>query len=77
MYIHWEWKGQLLFLIKEQNNIWNLTQSYETIVIFSVVSVELPMNIGSAPHIDRMSNIYNNSLVRFYHYVFHDLSGKK
>ena len=26
------------------------------------------------PPIDRMSNIYNNSVVRFYHYVFHDLS---
>lgn len=30
--------------------------------------------MSSAPHIDRMSNIYNNSVVRFYHYVFHDLS---
>lgn len=33
------------------------------------------MNVSSTPHIDRMSNIYNNSMVRFYHHVFYDLSG--
>lgn len=32
------------------------------------------MNSSNVPHSDRMSNIYNNSVVRFYHYVFHDLS---
>ncbi|XP_012221704.2 very long chain fatty acid elongase 7 isoform X2 [Linepithema humile] len=31
------------------------------------------MNITEA-QIDRMSNIYNNSAVRFWHYIFHDLS---
>lgn len=40
-----------------------------------IFSVDFPMNV-SAPPIDRMSNIYNNSVVRFWHYVFHDLSGK-
>lgn len=33
------------------------------------------MNISSIPHVDRMSNIYNNSMVRFYHHVIHDLAG--
>ncbi|CAL7952342.1 unnamed protein product [Xylocopa violacea] len=32
------------------------------------------MNATSAVHIDRMSNIYNNSVARFYDFVFHDLS---
>ncbi|XP_076754082.1 stuck in traffic [Xylocopa sonorina] len=32
------------------------------------------MNASGVVHIDRMSNIYNNSVVRFYDYVFHDLS---
>ncbi|XP_076642508.1 stuck in traffic [Halictus rubicundus] len=32
------------------------------------------MNASGTPSLDKMSNIYNNSVVRFYHYVFHDLS---
>ncbi|GAB1862108.1 Elongation of very long chain fatty acids protein [Camponotus japonicus] len=32
------------------------------------------MNISAPPTIDRISNIYNNSAVRFWHYIFHDLS---
>ncbi|XP_076618224.1 very long chain fatty acid elongase AAEL008004-like isoform X2 [Colletes latitarsis] len=32
------------------------------------------MNASSVLPIDRMSNIYNNSVVRFYDHVFHDLS---
>lgn len=40
-----------------------------------VVSVQSSMNISSIPHVDRMSNIYNNSMVRFYHHVIHDLAG--
>ncbi|XP_017763310.1 PREDICTED: elongation of very long chain fatty acids protein AAEL008004 [Eufriesea mexicana] len=32
------------------------------------------MNASTIPHVDRMSNIYNNSAVRFYHHIFHDLS---
>ncbi|XP_033335529.1 stuck in traffic [Megalopta genalis] len=32
------------------------------------------MNISGTPSLDKMSNIYNNSAVRFYQYVFHDLS---
>ncbi|XP_066599189.1 very long chain fatty acid elongase AAEL008004-like [Prorops nasuta] len=32
------------------------------------------MNTSSIPEIDKMSNIYNNTMVRFYHHVFHDLS---
>lgn len=34
------------------------------------------MNITAAPTIDRMSNIYNNSVVRYWQFLFHDLSGK-
>ncbi|XP_076277891.1 stuck in traffic [Lasioglossum baleicum] len=32
------------------------------------------MNASGTPSLDKMSNIYNNSVVRFYHYVFTDLS---
>ncbi|XP_032672912.1 elongation of very long chain fatty acids protein AAEL008004 [Odontomachus brunneus] len=32
------------------------------------------MNASASLTADRMSNIYNNSVVRFYHHVFHDLS---
>ncbi|XP_078050515.1 stuck in traffic [Augochlora pura] len=32
------------------------------------------MNISATPSLDKMSNIYNNSAIRFYQYVFHDLS---
>ncbi|XP_043786686.1 elongation of very long chain fatty acids protein AAEL008004 isoform X1 [Apis laboriosa] len=39
-----------------------------------IYKVKLSMNVSSTPHIDRMSNIYNNSMVRFYHHVFYDLS---
>lgn len=41
---------------------------------FNSVFVQSPMNISSIPHVDRMSNIYNNSMVRFYHHVIHDLA---
>lgn len=33
------------------------------------------MNV-TAPTIDRMSNIYNNSVVRYWHFLFNDLAGK-
>lgn len=39
-------------------------------------SGDFPMNASASLTADRMSNIYNNSVVRFYHHVFHDLSGK-
>ncbi|KAL2747264.1 elongation of very long chain fatty acids protein AAEL008004-like isoform X2 [Vespula maculifrons] len=32
------------------------------------------MNITGVPPIDKMANIYDNSLVRFWHFLFHDLS---
>ncbi|XP_020287670.1 elongation of very long chain fatty acids protein AAEL008004-like [Pseudomyrmex gracilis] len=32
------------------------------------------MNLTAPPAIDRMSNIYNNSIVRFWDFIFHDLS---
>ena len=38
-------------------------------------SVNFKMNVTVSP-IDRMSNIYNNSVVRYWQFLFHDLSGK-
>lgn len=32
------------------------------------------MNITSAPAVEKMANIYDNSLVRYWHLLFHDLS---
>ncbi|XP_076163372.1 stuck in traffic isoform X2 [Ptiloglossa arizonensis] len=37
-------------------------------------TVSFPMNANGTDPTDRMSNIYNNSVVRFYDHVFHDLS---
>ncbi|XP_047344657.1 elongation of very long chain fatty acids protein 7 isoform X1 [Vespa velutina] len=41
------------------------------IKLFSLI---LQMNITGVPPIDKMANIYDNSLVRFWHFIFHDLS---
>ncbi|KAL0109567.1 hypothetical protein PUN28_014551 [Cardiocondyla obscurior] len=39
-----------------------------------VFLVDLPMNITAPLTVDRMSNIYNNSVVRYWQFIFHDLS---
>nr|XP_050844908.1 elongation of very long chain fatty acids protein 7-like isoform X1 [Vespula vulgaris] len=41
------------------------------IKLFSLI---FQMNITGVPPIDKMANIYDNSLVRFWHFLFHDLS---